>query len=81
MYDASKAEEIYAALHNLVPGEDDKAAVILTDTIAIGSAQIFLLFYYYEAEEPPTTGPFAQFLNIDSIVDTTSKTSYSDLVS
>ena len=81
MYSGSKADEIHAALHNFVPGEDDKAAIILTDIIALGSARLFLIFYYYEAEEPPTTGPFSQFLNIDSIIDTTKTQSYSELVS
>lgn len=81
MYEGGKADEIYSALHNFVPSDDEKAAIILTDVTAIGSARIFLIFYYYEGEEPPTTGPFAQFLNIDSTIDTTSKKSYSELVS
>lgn len=83
MYDGGKADDIYAALHNFVPGnaDDDKAAIILTDIIALGEARLFLIFYYYEGEEPPTTGPFAQFLNIDSTLDTTKTQSYSELVS
>ena len=83
MYDGGKADDIYAALHNFVPGnaDDDKAAIILSDIIALGSARLFLIFYYYEGEEPPTTGSFAQFLNIDSTLDTTKTQSYSELVS
>ena len=83
LYDGGKADDIYSALHNFVPGnaDDDKAAIILTDVIALGSARLFLIFYYYEGEEPPTTGPLAQFLNIGSILDTTKTQSYSELVS
>ncbi|MBE3047325.1 hypothetical protein IMZ48_33355 [Candidatus Bathyarchaeota archaeon] len=81
IYDGGKADEIYSALHNFVPGDDDKAAIIISDVIALGSeVRIILVFYYYEDEEPPTTGPFAQFLNIDSTLDITSTKSYSELV-
>lgn len=83
MYDGGKADEIYAALHNFVPGnaEEEKAAIILTDITAIGGAKLFLIFYFYDAPKPPTTGPLAQFLNIGSIIDTTSTKSYANLVS
>ena len=83
MYGGGKADEIYAALHNFVPGNaaDEKAAIILTDITAIGGAKLFLIFYFYDGPKPPTTGPLAQFLNIDSIIDTTSTKSYANLVS
>jgi hypothetical protein len=82
MYGGEKADEIYAALHNFVPGnaDDEKAAIILTDITAIGGAKLFLIFYFYDGPEPPTTGPLAQFLNIGSILDTTSTQSYAKLV-
>ncbi len=83
IYDGGKADEIYAALHNFVPGnaQDEKAAIILSDVTAIGGAKIFLMFYFYAEPKPPTTGPLAQFLNIGSIIDTTSTQSYAKLVS
>lgn len=83
IYDGGKSDEIYSALHNFVPGnaDDEKAAIILTDITAIGSAKIFLIFYFYDGPEPPTTGAFAQFLNIDATLDITSTQSYSELVS
>lgn len=83
IYDASKSEEIYAALHDFVPGnvDDQKAAVILTELIAVGGLRLFLIFYYYAEPEPPATGPFAAFLDIESTLDSTSTQSYADLVS
>ncbi|KAK4031403.1 hypothetical protein C8A01DRAFT_21365 [Parachaetomium inaequale] len=82
IYGGGKADDIYAALHNFVPGnaDDEKAAIILSDVTAIGGAKIFLIFYFYAEPEPPTTGPLAQFLNIDSIIDITSTQSYAKLL-
>ncbi|SPO03123.1 related to 6-hydroxy-d-nicotine oxidase [Cephalotrichum gorgonifer] len=82
IYDGGKASEIYSALHNFVPGnaDDEKAAIILTDITAVGGTKLFLIFYFYDGPEPPTTGPFAQFLNIGSTLDTTSTQSYSALL-
>ena len=81
-YAAGKADAIYAALHNFVPGnaDDEKAAVIVSDFTAFGGVKLLLIFYFYAASAPPTTGPFAQFLNIDPIIDTTSTQSYAQLV-
>jgi hypothetical protein len=83
IYAGGNADEIYAALHNFVPGnaDDEKAAIILTDVTAIGGTKIFLIFYFYAEPKPPTAGPLAQFLNIDSIIDITSTQSYAKLVS
>ena len=83
IYAGGKADEIYAALHNFVPGnaDDEKAAIILTDVTAVGGTRIFLIFYFYDGPNPPTTGPLAQFLNIGSMIDITSTQSYSKLVS
>lgn len=82
IYDSSKANEIYSALHNFVPGnaEDPKAAIILTDITAVGGLKLFLIFYFYDGPEPPTEGPFAQFLDIESTIALTSTRSYADLV-
>lgn len=82
-FSEDKADEIFAALHNFVPAnhEDEEAAIILTEIMAFGKGRFFLLFFYYGAEEPPTTGPFAQFLNIDASIDNTKTRDYADLVS
>lgn len=82
MYDAGKADEIYEALHEFIPGnvDDTKAAIILTDIKAVAGANLFLIFYFYDGPEPPTEGPFAKFLNIDSTLDLCSTRSYGDLV-
>lgn len=82
IYSADKEEDIHAALHNFVPGneEDPKAAVIVTDLNILGDVRNFLIFYFYEGEEPPTTGPFAQFLNIKHTIDSTKTRGYADLL-
>lgn len=83
LYGGEKADEIHAALHNFVPGnaDDTKAAIILTDITAVAGLNIFLIFYFYGEPEPPTTGPFADFLSIDATLDLTESRSYADLVS
>lgn len=82
IYDGSKADEIYAALHQYVPGNSDeqKSAIILTDVTALGGSKIFIIFYFYDGPEPPTSGPVSQFLGIDAILDTAGTKSYSKLV-
>lgn len=82
-YSEDKADEIFAALHNFVPdnGGDEEAAIILTNIMAFNKGRFFLIFLYYGEEEPPTTGPFAQFLNIDAMIDNTGVQEYKDLVS
>lgn len=83
IYDGSKADEIYAALHEYVPGNSDEqeSAIILTEVTAVGSAKIFLVFYFFDGPDPPQTGPLFRFLKIKSILDTTGTKSYSKLVS
>ena len=82
IYDGSKADEIYAALHQYVPGNSDeqKSAIILTDVTALAWAKIFIIFYFYDGPDPPTSGPMSQFLDIDAILDTAGTKSYSKLV-
>lgn len=83
IYGEDAADQIYGALHNFVAGnaKDPKAAIILTDITALGGAKLFLIFYFYAEPTPPTTGPFADFLDIDSTLDITSEQSYAELVS
>lgn len=82
IYDGSKAGEIFSALHDFVPdnAHDEKAAIILTDNLVVGGLELFIIFYYYEAPEPPTEGAFAKFLEIDSTTDLTKTRTYADLV-
>ena len=82
IYAAEKADEIYAALHDFVPGnqDDQKAAIILTDNTSTGGNEFLLVFYCYDGPEAPTTGPFAKFLEIGALLDTTSTRSYAELV-
>jgi hypothetical protein len=82
-YDVGKTDEIYAALHNYVPGnaDEEKSAIILSDITAAEGTKMFLIFYFYEGPQPPTTGPLAQFLNISSTLDITNTQSYAQLVS
>lgn len=82
MFAEDKGPEIFDALHNFVPhnNDDEKGAIILTDLVAIGGLRFFLIFFYYGEEEPPATGPFAQFLNIKSVSDTTKTQAYSSLL-
>ncbi|KAF4121385.1 FAD/FMN-containing dehydrogenase [Geosmithia morbida] len=81
-YGDDKADEIFAALHGYVPGgvEDTKSAIILTNTMTAGVTKSFIIYYFYDGPEPPTTGAFAKFLDIDSVIDVTSTRSYSDLL-
>ena len=83
IYDASKAGEIFATLHQFVPGSnrDPKAAIIITNLFAVGSIEAFLVFYFYDGEQPPSMGPFADFLKIDALIDQTSTQTYAELVS
>ena len=82
-YDESKTDELYKAMHEFIPysNEDPKAAIIVTSLILTGSSRINLLFYFYQGEKPPTTGAFADLLNIKSTLSTTKTQSYPDLVS
>lgn len=82
IYDASKANEIFSALHEFVPGseQDPKAAIIITNIFAVGGVEAFLVFYFYDGDQPPTTGPFADFLAIESLIDQTSTQTYAELV-
>jgi hypothetical protein len=83
IYSEDKTDEIFSALHAFVPGNNDdtKAAIILTHNFNADGSEIFLIFYYYEGPEPPTTGAFAKFLEIEPTIDQTATRSYADMVS
>ncbi|KAF4455710.1 hypothetical protein F53441_2027 [Fusarium austroafricanum] len=82
MYDESKTDEIYEAMHRFIPynSKDPKAAIIVTNLILTGSTRPNLLFYFYDGEKPPTSGPFADLLKIKSTYDSTKIQSYPDLL-
>lgn len=81
-YDTTKADQIYAALHNFIAhgAEDPKAAIIFTDLNLATGIRSRLIFYFYDGPTPPTTGPFAEFLKINNSCILKTRT-YSDLVS
>jgi hypothetical protein len=82
VYDESKTEELYKAMHEFIPysNEDPKAAIIVTSLILTGGSKLNLLFYFYDGEKPPTSGPFADLLKIKTTLSTTKTQSYPDLV-
>ncbi|KAK7414984.1 hypothetical protein QQX98_006217 [Neonectria punicea] len=82
IYDDSKTEEIFKALHEFVPGnnKDEKVAIIVTNLFAVGSTRAFIIFYFYDGEKPPTSGAFADFLEIDSLIDITDTQTYPELL-
>jgi hypothetical protein len=82
IYDESKTEELYKAMHEFIPysNENPKAAIIVTSLILTGGSKLNLLFYFYDGEKPPTSGPFADLLKIKTTLSTTKTQSYPDLV-
>ncbi|KAH7153379.1 hypothetical protein EDB81DRAFT_931853 [Dactylonectria macrodidyma] len=82
IYDESKTDEVFKALHNFVPGnnQEQKAAIIVSNLVAIGGTRAFIIFYFYDGETPPTSGPFADFLKIGSLIDITKTQAYPNLL-
>ncbi|KAF1828922.1 FAD binding domain-containing protein [Decorospora gaudefroyi] len=81
-YDETKDEELYAALHDFIPNgpQDPKAAIIFSDLVLAADINTKLIFYFYDAPSPPTTGPFADFLEIPGLSCTTKTQTYSELL-
>lgn len=69
-------------MHNFVPQNvhDQKSAIILGNLLVLGGTHIFLLYYFHDGPEPPSSGPLAEFLKIPSILDTTASQSYAKLL-
>ncbi|KAF5011507.1 hypothetical protein FDECE_2379 [Fusarium decemcellulare] len=82
VYTSGKKEQIYKALHDFVPysNEDPKAAIIISNAFAVKSTEAFIVFFFYDGEKPPTSGPFADLMKVDSLIDYTSTQSYADLL-
>lgn len=85
-YSELEQEKLYDALHDFVgqddygEGYDTKAAIIVTSLITSGSTPSHGVFFFYDGPEPPKEGPFAAFLKIPYLIDTTRTQSYSSLV-
>lgn len=81
VYDNSKKDALYAALHNFTAhgAEDPKAAIIFSDVI-LGAIKTTFMYYFYDGPERPATGPFADFMKISSVGCLPSKKKYSQLI-
>lgn len=81
-YDETKADELYAALHEFVGhgAEDPKAAIIFTDLVLGVGTRSKLIYYFYDGPTPPTSGPFAQFFNILNLACLPKRQKYSELL-
>jgi hypothetical protein len=81
VYDDSKKDALYAALHNFTAhgAEDPKAAIIFSDVI-LGAIKTTFMYYFYDGPERPATGPFADFMKISSVGCHPSKKKYSQLL-
>ncbi|KAM0438527.1 hypothetical protein ACHAPT_001276 [Fusarium lateritium] len=82
IYDESKSNELFEALHEFTPynNQDNKAAIIVSNLITLGSAKTFWVFYFYHGQKPPTTGAFAKFLKIKALASTTKTQPYPNLL-
>ncbi|KAK7946147.1 uncharacterized protein PG986_010468 [Apiospora aurea] len=82
IYDESKKDALYAALHSFVPGnaDDPKAAVIFTDLATTLNGTAAIVFYFHEEPEKPTSGPLKPFLDIPPLVDLAETQSYAQLL-
>lgn len=83
VYDATKADELYAALHDFVGhgAEDPKAAIIFTDLVLAVGTRTRIMYYFYDNPVPPKFGSFAKFLDIVNPACLPKTQKYSELVS
>lgn len=81
-YDSSQDGKLYAALHNFAANgaQDPKAAIILSQLVALGGLKTSILFTFYDGPTPPATGPFADLLKIPGLGCAPKTRSYADLV-
>ena len=84
LYSKSRRDELYALLHKIAPHEDHdpKAAIIYSDAIYGSGKRVgyIYVFLFYDAPEPPSTGPFADLLKIPSMTSDTKTQTYTALV-
>ncbi|KAF7569057.1 GlcD FAD FMN-containing dehydrogenase [Pyrenophora tritici-repentis] len=81
-YDATKDDELYAALHNFVGhgAEDPKAAIIFSDLVLAAGVKTKLIFYFYDNPKPPTSGPFTDFFKVLNVACVPRTQKYSELL-
>ncbi|KAK8099451.1 6-hydroxy-d-nicotine oxidase [Apiospora kogelbergensis] len=82
LYDESKKDKLYAALHNFVPNnaDDPKSAVIFTDLAILQNGTAAVVFYFHEGPDKPTSGPLMPFLDVPPLIDITRTQSYPQLL-
>ncbi|KAH7032680.1 FAD binding domain-containing protein [Microdochium trichocladiopsis] len=82
VYSAAMDDDLYAALHGFVSAgaADPKAAVIHSTIIAPAGVEVHFIFYFYDGPEPPSEGPFAEYLKIPALLDATWTRTYADLL-
>ncbi|KAI1816978.1 FAD-binding domain-containing protein [Poronia punctata] len=82
IYDPSQATKIFEALHAFAAtgAQDPKAAIIETNLILVTGLKSHLMYFFYDGPEPPSSGPFADFLKIPSLISTTKKQGYAKLL-
>ncbi|KAJ8108429.1 hypothetical protein OPT61_g8178 [Boeremia exigua] len=82
VYDNSVEDSLYTALHDFTAkgAEDPKAAIIFSQLVAVGGLKTNLIYTFYDGPTPPTTGPFADLLNIPGIACLPRRRSYASLL-
>lgn len=83
LYRQNRWEGLQAALHNFITAgaEDPKAAIIFADFFMFKNWGIYMVFFFYDGENPPSTGPLAEMLRVPAMADFTSTKKYSSMVS
>lgn len=81
-YHRGRWDRLQAALHEftITGAEDPKAAIIFADFFMYRNMGLYMAFFFYDSEEPPTAGPFADLLEVPAMGGFTSTRKYSSLV-
>ncbi|KAK7956316.1 uncharacterized protein PG986_005538, partial [Apiospora aurea] len=82
IYRRSRWEQLHAALHDFTSAgaEDPKGAIIFADFFMYRNLGLYTVFFFYDGEKPPSTGPFAEMLKVPATVSFTSTKKYSSLL-
>ncbi|KAI8631509.1 FAD-binding domain-containing protein [Xylariaceae sp. FL1651] len=82
VYDTSQDDALFDALYNFTAhgADDPKAAIIHSNLVLVGGITSHLVYYFYDGPEPPTEGPFADFLRIPALISNVGTQSYSSLL-
>lgn len=81
-YSGLQDEKLYEALHEFTGkgAQDPKAAIIFTDLVLTVNTTTKLVYYFYDGPTRPTSGPFADFFKIPSLLCAPKTQKYSELV-